>query len=69
MKQAKRFNLIRYKNCFEIDIICYFVKNKKIIKELVICKFSGKVKSLRTLQEVKRLKALQEAKRLKNERN
>lgn len=56
MKQAKRFKLIRYKDWFEVDIICYFVKNKKAIKELVICKFTGNLKYMTTLKDVKKMK-------------
>lgn len=48
MKKAKRFCLKIFDNWFEIDIIVYFIKKNKPVKELVLCKKTGKIKNIKT---------------------
>lgn len=46
MKKAKRFKVKIFDNWFEIDRIVYFIKKNKPVKELVVCKKTGKIKDI-----------------------
>ena len=47
MKKAKRFKVKIFDNWFEIDRIVFFIKKNKPVKELVLCKKTGKIKNIK----------------------
>lgn len=69
MKKAKRFKVKIFDNWFEIDRIVFFIKKNKPVKELVLCKKTGKIKNIKirnNKREKRRIKIEVKERKMKN---